>query len=295
MKTTSKPIIFFGTEDFSLTVLTGLLEAGLPIAAVVTKPDSPRGRGRHLATPKVKQLATSQGIPVWQPDRLSAVVDSIMAVTNPIGVLASYGKIIPPAVLQLFHPGIINVHPSLLPRHRGPTPIESAILAGDKQTGVSIMRLAERVDAGPIYAQINLPLSGQETRPELYQSLAVAGTDLLLNNWQDIIDGKLTAKPQDERQATYTNLIQKQDLLLDPATQTADEAERRVRAFLGLPGAKLVIGKLEITILRASVVAAKTSALDIKFSDDSYLSIDQLIAPSGKQLTKAEFLRGYRV
>ena len=166
MQNMSKTVVFFGTEDFSLTALQGLVTAGYTIAAVVTKPDSKRGRDQKLTPPSVKVFAHEQGIPVWQPTKLAEITADIQALGDVAGVLVSYGKIIPQATIDLFDPGIINVHPSLLPLYRGPSPIESAIKNGDTQTGATIMQLAAGMDSGPIYAQMVHPLSGAETRPQ---------------------------------------------------------------------------------------------------------------------------------
>ena len=141
-------IVFFGTEDFSLVALEALVEAGFPVEVVVTKPDMPKGRGHVLTEPLVKTFAKKHGIQVWQPAKLNDINDDIAKLNNPIGVLVSFGKIIPQKTLDLFTPGIINVHPSLLPKYRGPSPIEAAILMGDQETGVSIMRLSAQMDAG---------------------------------------------------------------------------------------------------------------------------------------------------
>ena len=155
--TSRQPIVFFGTEDFSLYSLRALVEAGFNIVAVITKPDSRRGRSNKLIQPAVKQFASQHHIPVWQPKRLKDIISDIKNITpQPTGVLVSYGKIIPQTIIDLFQPGIINVHPSLLPKYRGPSPIESAIANRDKITGVTIMQLEQAMDAGPIYHQQKL-------------------------------------------------------------------------------------------------------------------------------------------
>lgn len=293
MTNTSPKIIFFGTEDFSLTALTGLIEAGYDIAAVVTKPDSKKGRGQTLTPPSVKVLATRYNIPVWQPVKLTDIAKDIQALQPVTGVLVSYGNIIPQAIIDLFTPGIINVHPSLLPKYRGPSPIESAILHGDAETGVSIMQLSAAMDAGPVYATKKHALLGTETRPELYHALADVGTNLLLETLPTIIAGDLTATPQDEANASYCQLLQKQDSILDPAVQTASQAERHVRAYLYFPKTKLVFGNYTLIITKAHVSNQQKTPLDILCQDGAYLAIDELIAPSGRQMNAEAFLRGY--
>lgn len=293
MQPTSNPILFFGTEDFSLISLQALLDSDFVVAGVVTKPDSRKGRGQKLVPPSVKVLAQAHGIPVWQPEKLSDITADIQALGNPVGVLVSYGKIIPQALIALFTPGIINVHPSLLPRYRGPSPIESAIKHGDSQTGVTIMQLEARMDAGPLYAQEALALNGTETRPELYQTLGAQGATLLLASLPGILDGSLTPTPQVESEATYCQLLQKEDALLQPSTQTAAAAERLVRAHLGFPKSKLSIEGHTVIVTAAHVSTQQKTPLDVQFQDGAYLSIDQLVAPSGKAMNAEAFLRGY--
>lgn len=293
MQKTLKKIVFFGTEEFSLTALKGLVEAGYNVVAVITKPDSKRGRKQTLTPPSVKVYAESQNIPVWQPAKLSEVENDIKAIGDVAGVLVSYGKIIPNSIINLFNPGIINVHPSLLPLYRGPSPIESAILNGDKKTGVTIMKLEARMDAGPIYSQIIQPLTGSETKPELYQNLAKLGTKRLLDNLPAILDGSLKPTPQDDSKATYCNLLSKDDSLLKPELLTASEAERQIRAYLGYPKTKIeVLGK-EIVVTKAHLTSEPKTPLDIACQDGVYLSIDELVAPSGQKMDARAFLNGY--
>lgn len=289
----SAKIIFFGTEDFSLTALTGLIEGGYDIAAVVTKPDSKRGRGQVLTAPSVKVLAQRHNIPVWQPVSLIDIADDVRALQPVTGVLVSYGKIVPQAIIDLFTPGIINVHPSLLPKYRGPSPIESAILNGDISTGVSIMQLSRAMDAGPVYAVKNHPLQGTETQAELYHTLAVIGTDLLLETLPAILDNSLTPTEQDDTKAIYCSLLSKSDALLDPATLSATDAERRVRAYLDYPKARIIHGDATLIITKAHVSPTKNTPLDVQFKDGAFLVIDELISPTGRRMDAGAYLRGH--
>ncbi len=288
-----KKIIFFGTEDFSLVALQGLVEAGYSVAAVVTKPDSKRGRNQQLTQPAVKVYAASRNIPVWQPVKLSEISDDIERLGDIAGVLVSYGKLVPESIINLFKPGIINVHPSLLPLYRGPSPIESAIMNGDSQTGVSIMQLTAKMDAGPVYTQVTYTLSGHESKPELYSQLASVGTRLLLESLPDILTGSLQPTAQDEGAATYCQLLQKDDSTLVPDNLTADQAERKVRAHLGFPKTKANILGHAVIITKAHVVSESKTPLDIRCRDGAYLSVDELIAPSGRLVDAQAFLNGY--
>lgn len=288
------PIVFFGTEEHSLIALKTLHQAGLPIAAIITKPDAPKGRGGKMAEPAVKIFAKQHDIPVWQPLKLKDVADDIRVLDSPIGVLVSYGKIIPQHIIDLFSPGIINVHPSLLPKYRGPSPIEAAMTNLDHETGVSIIQLDADMDAGPIYHQEKIALAGSESRAELYDKLFGLGSNKLVEILPQIANGNLQPTPQNHTEATYCALLSKKDSLLDPTALTAAQAEARVRAHLGFPRTKLAFDDLELIITAAHVANKPHTALDQQFADGNYLIVDQLIAPaSGKQMTTEAFLRGH--
>ena len=293
MTKTSETIVFFGTEDFSLTVLEGLIEAGYDIAAVVTKPDSKKGRGQQLVMPSVKVLALKHDITVWQPAKVAEINDDVKALGTVTGVLVSYGKIIPQSTIDLFTPGIINIHPSLLPKYRGPTPIESTIKNGDSKTGVTIMQLDASMDTGPVYTSREYPLAGTETRADLYRALAVVGTDLIIETLPKIMDGTFQPTPQNNDEATYCQLLRKEDANLNLGELTAAEAERIVRAHLGFPKSKAIIGNNVIVITKAHVSAEQKTPLDLLCRDSAYLSVDELIAPSGRHMDGAAYLRGY--
>ena len=293
MNNISKTIIFFGTDDFSAVSLRSLIEAGYKIAAVVTKPDSKSGRGQHLTPPPVKLIANDHKIPVWQPQKVSEIEPEIKKIGQVAGVLASYGKIIPQSTISLFNPGIINIHPSLLPIYRGPSPIESAISNQDKQTGVSIMQLTEKMDAGPIYGQIIHELSGLETAPELYQTLAGAGSALLMNLLPFILDGSLQPVSQDEAAATYCQLLNKFDAWIRFDEIDADVAEAQIRAQLIFPKSKTQILGHDVIITKSHISNDQKSRLDIECRDGRYLSIDELIAPNGRKMSGEAFLNGY--
>lgn len=290
---TSRPIVFFGTEDFSLYSLRALVEHGFTIGAVVTKPDTLRGRGKKLTEPAVKTFAAAHGIPVWQPVKLADIIDSIQALDSPVGVLVSYGKIISEQVLGLFSPGIINVHPSLLPEYRGPSPIESAIANRDNRTGVTIMKLVKAMDAGPIYVQVPYALDYTETRPELYDTLGTLGANLLVQKLSAIIEGSLPATEQIEAEATYCKLLSKDQSWLDTIAKTPGELEAQVRAHLGYPKSRIKLGEHEVIVTKVHGVMTKKTPLDLECSNGAFLSIDELVAPSGKTMTAEAFLRGY--
>lgn len=290
---TNQPIVFFGTEDHSLIALKSLVDAGYDVAAVVTKPDSKKGRGKKLSAPVVKLYAEQHNIPVWQPNKLKEITEDVVALGSPVGVLVSFGKIIPTSILELFTPGIINVHPSLLPLYRGPSPIESAILNRDSKTGVTIMKLEAAMDAGPIYMQVPYALDFTETKPELYDTLFTLGANLLASKLPDILSGALQPTEQNEDEATYCSLLSKELSTLDLSTVTPGQAEAHIRAYLGYPRSRISVGQYELIVTKAHGVMTKKTPLDLACSNGAFLSIDEVIAPSGKTMSANDFLRGY--
>jgi len=290
---TSEKIVFFGTEDFSLIILRSLLEAGYNVVTVITKPDSRKGRGQQISPPGVKTLAEEYNIPVLQPTKLADTADAIRKLGVVTGVLVSYGKIIPQSIIDLFTPGIINVHPSLLPKYRGPSPIESAIINGDNETGVTIMQLSAQMDAGPIYRASRHSLTGTETQPDLYEALAKQGAGLLLETLPSILDGSLTPTLQDDTQAEYCQLLKKTDAYIQLDHMNAAHAERSIRAHLVYPKTKLALLGHTCTITQAHISLTKEDHLSQRCQDGQYLCIDELIAPSGRRMSGEAFMRGY--
>lgn len=291
----SKSLVFFGTEDFSLPSLRALVEHGFDVRLVVTKPDAPRGRSKRLVSPVVKSYAEEHGIPVVQPLKLADIEALVKQIHPAVGVLVSYGKILPERTLELFSPvGIVNVHPSLLPAYRGPAPIEAAIKNGDSETGISIMRLTAGMDEGPIFAQTTIALDGTETRPTLTASLAQAGAAYLIETLPRILSGELKPIPQQNDDVSYTSLISKQDGILRPETDTAYVLERQIRAHLGFPKSRLLVRNNDVIVTAAKVVPSIDAApLVIPCADDTFLAVTELIAPSGKAMSAEAFLRGY--
>jgi methionyl-tRNA formyltransferase len=293
MTHTSKTILFFGTDSFSVSALRHLINAGYTIGAVITKPDTRSGRGQKLTPPAVKVLAEQHAIPVWQPTKLDDIINDITAFDQPIGVLSSFGRIVPQRIIDLFSPGIINVHPSLLPKYRGPSPIETAIVNGDTETGVSIMLLSAAMDAGPVYAQATYSLDGTETQATLYERLADLGSSLLIQHLPRIIDGSLQPRAQDDAGATYTSLLKKEDARVDPTTVTAEQLARMIRAYHVFPKTKLTLSGQLLTITAAHASPVRTSLLDVTCKE-GFLVVDELIGPSGRRMDGHAFLNGYQ-
>lgn len=242
-----------GSPEFAVPTLRSLAQS-YPISGVVTQPDRPAGRGRSLTPPPVKLLAQELGLPVIQPAKLRQpeVLEQLARWAPDLIVVAAFGQILRPQVLDLPRLGCVNVHASLLPRWRGAAPINAAILHGDAQTGVTIMRMDPGVDTGPILGQRAEAIHPSDTTSSLSQRLALLGADLLLEILPDYLDGKIQPQPQDDSLATYAPMLKKEDGLLD-FNQTAPELERRVRAFQPWPGAYMEWAGGLLKIQRASV------------------------------------------
>lgn len=290
----SNQLVFFGTEDYSATVLDNLLGAGIAIEAVITKPDLKKGRGQKLQAPTVKTIAENYNVTVYQPENLAQMRDAIVQTSRFGAILVSFGKIIPQDIIDSFELGIINLHPSLLPKYRGPSPIESAIYNGDSITGVSIMTLNDKMDAGAIYAQAPVELTPVTTASQLYQQTAQLGSKLLIQILPQIIAGKLIPEPQDDTQATYCSLLTKAQGWLNPEKSSADQLVNQIRAYNVFPKSRLEIYDQICIITNASADNQPTSPLNFECVDGQFLNIHQLIAPSGKTMTATAFINGYK-
>ncbi|MCJ7513591.1 MAG: methionyl-tRNA formyltransferase, partial [Anaerolineales bacterium] len=236
-----------------LQALAGVFE----VTGVITQPDRPAGRGRGLRPPPVKLAAQALGLPVLQPaNPHSPEVLSQLAAWGPeVIVVAAYGRILRPQLLELPPRGCVNVHASLLPRWRGASPIQSAILAGDSVTGVTIMLMDAGMDTGPILAQHETPISEMDTGGRLSDRLSQIGADLLLRTLPEYLGGRLAPHPQDSMKAASTRPLTKEDGALDPL-EPADALARRVRAFDPWPGTYLNWEGRRIGILQAAAVAS---------------------------------------
>lgn len=251
-------IVFMGTPEFAVPSLRAL--AGGPyLISVVTQPDRPAGRGGKLTPPPVKVVAEELGLSVLQPAGLrDADFRAQVAALQPeVIVLVAYGEYVPPALLDLPKHGSVNLHPSLLPRWRGSTPIQSAILAGDEVSGVSIIRMDKGLDTGPIIAQRSVPIAPEETYPQLSTRLALAGAELLAAALPLWLRGEIEARPQGEEGAILTHILTKEDGLID-WTMSAEEIARRVRAFQPWPGTYTYWQGRLLKVLRARPVATIT-------------------------------------
>jgi methionyl-tRNA formyltransferase len=239
-------ILFLGTPEFALPALEALLASRHEVVGVVTAPDRPQGRRLKVIPSPVKQRAIEAGLPVWQPTafkRNDALFEELSAISSDVWVTAAYGLILPQRFLGLPRLDCLNIHPSLLPRYRGAAPIPWAILNGENTTGVTIMRMVARMDAGPVYLQREESIAPADTTATLEPRLARLGASLLLKTLTRIEDGTIEPTPQDDAQATLAPMLQKEDGRLD-WTLSAEVLARRIRGLTPWPGAySFLLGK----------------------------------------------------
>jgi methionyl-tRNA formyltransferase len=254
-------VVFMGTPEFALPCLRRLVDDGYDIVGVYTRADQPAGRGRTLTPPPVKTLALELGLPVFQPDglRRPEAVEELASLRPDLMVVCAFGQILRQPVLDIPPKGVVNVHPSLLPRHRGATPIQSAILAGDEETGVSIMLMDAGMDTGPILRQRSLAVSPFDSAGSLGEKLSRLAADLLGEALPLWLAGAIEPQPQDEANANYSSLIQKDDATIDWARPAVD-IWRQVRAMNPWPGASTTLDGEALRIWEAWPLASDKSS-----------------------------------
>ena len=296
-------IVFMGSPDFSIPAMRALAEV-YPIVGVVTQPDRPAGRGRVLTPPPVKRLALELGLPLIQPERLRQpeAMAQLQAWAPDVIVVAAFGQILRPAVLELPRFGCVNVHASLLPRWRGAAPIQAALLNGDAETGITIMRMDAGVDTGPTLSQRALPIQPDDNAGSLSERLAALGGELLLETLPAYLSSELAPQPQEDAGATYAPMLNKADGQLD-FSQPAEALARRVRAFNPWPGAFTIWQGQMLKIQRAHAVPTPCAVpgqtviyqgLPAFCTSDGLLALDEL-QPAGKKPQPGKaFLQGAR-
>jgi len=301
-----------GSPQFAVPPLEHLLVNNYQVAAVYTQPDRPAGRGRALVSPPVKRAAVAWGLPVVQPASLkqAGVVEQLTGFTPDVIVVAAFGQILPQSVLAMPRLGCINIHPSLLPRFRGASPVASAILAGDEFTGVSLMLMDEGLDTGPILARAQIPISAQDTTGSLTAKLSWLGARLLLEVLSYWLRGQLTPQPQNEAEATYCSSITKEEGEIDWRLSAID-IWRRVRAYHPWPGCYTTWRGRQLKIVeavplpeegtfKAGQVVALTSVPEGSkagfgvYTGDGVLGVSRVQLEGKQVLSAAEFLRGQR-
>ncbi|MBI3248138.1 MAG: methionyl-tRNA formyltransferase [Deltaproteobacteria bacterium] len=307
----SKPLrlVFMGTPAFAVPALQMLLAGRDSVVGVFTQPDQPSGRGMTLRAPPVKTLAAEHGLPVFQPAKLRdpLVLDRLTEWQPDLIIVVAYGKMLPNAILDFPSLGCINVHASLLPKYRGAAPMQWALARGEAQTGITIMRIGERMDAGDILHQCAIPIHDDDTGESLHDTLSQLGATMLQEALSLLKQGRLSARPQDEAAATYAPMIKKEDGRID-WSQDAPAIERRIRAFNPWPSAYTTFhGKL-LKILKAKLEPNQDRAISSSGTVVAASSVDLIVSTGGgrlavlevqlegkKRLPIAEFLKGHAI
>ncbi|MEX2246495.1 MAG: methionyl-tRNA formyltransferase [Dehalococcoidia bacterium] len=301
-------IVFLGSPEFALPALRRLIMSEHEVVAVYTQPDRPVGRGRRLTPPPVKALAIERGLEVRQPASISAAdsVEALRRFTPDIGVIAAYGQILRPPVLDVPPLGILNVHASLLPRWRGAAPIPAAILAGDAETGATIMKVVRELDAGPVLASVVIPIGANDTTASLTPHIAEAGAELLLDVLPKWERGEIDAVEQDATLATYAPQIRKEHAHID-WDRDATTIWRQVRAYNPWPVAYSYLDGAPLRILGAvpleqpgpadpGTVLAPPEGSPAGFAvatAKGLLGVTTVQAAGGRPLPAADFVRGH--
>jgi methionyl-tRNA formyltransferase len=250
-------IAFFGTPSFAVPTLARLLASRHDVVGVVTQPDRPRGRGQRVSHAPVKALAVDRGLTILQPDRLSRDVfeHAFCEWKADLGVVAAYGKILPEWLLQAPALGMVNVHASLLPKYRGAAPVHRAVMAGELETGVTIMRVVKALDAGPMIARVARPIGPDESSDVVERDLAALGADLLVSVLDDLADGRVAETPQNDADATYAPRLTKEEGLID-WSQPAADLHNRVRGLRPWPAAYTFLNGRRLVVHQSKVSTA---------------------------------------
>ncbi len=307
-----------GTPEIAEKTLKKLIDSKVyKPSLIITQEDKPIGRKQIVTSPPVKILAEKNNIEVLQPKTLKdakcpAGADLISKIKNlnpDVIVVLAYGKIIPKDIIDIPKYGILNIHTSLLSKHRGASPIQYAILNGDKKTGITIMQIDEELDHGPIVAQKEIEISKDETSESLYEKLSKLGSELLIETLPLFFEGEITPKEQEHKEATFTKLLKREDGKIDPKNQTAEEIERTKRAFTPWPGIYLTLknkngDSFKLKILELSVISCdKNKKENIYITDDKKLILQtkkdclflKTVQPESKQkMSGYDFYLGYK-
>ena len=305
-------IVFMGTPDFAVPTLDALLRGGHQVAAVVTQPDKPKGRGKSVLMTPVKERALEYGIPVYQPERIrkdDAFFEILSELSPEVIVVTAFGQILPKRILDLPRYGCINVHASLLPRYRGSAPIQWAVINGDKESGVTTMMMDVGLDTGDMLEKTIVTLEPKETGGSLFDRLSLAGGELILSTLQKVQDGTLSRTPQPEAEATYAGMLDKALGRIDWSLPAA-VIERLIRglnpwpsAYTHYEGKTLKLWAADVvseeicggeTAVCGQIVKKEKDALLVK-TGQGFLKIRELQLEGKKRMDTGSFLRGYPV
>jgi methionyl-tRNA formyltransferase len=298
-------IVFMGTPDFAVPCLEKLIHAGYQVIEVLTQPDRPKGRKKELTPPPVKVAAVKLGIPVFQPEKLKEkdAVDHVLSLNPDLIVTAAYGQILPSSIIHLPKYGCINVHASLLPKYRGGAPIHQSIIDGERETGVTIMYMVEKLDAGDILTQVKVPITLTDTVGTVHDKLSAAGSDLLLETLPKLQRGELQPKQQDESLVTFARNIQRKDELID-WNKTAGEIYNQIRGLNPWPVAfamlfgevfkiwwATVLDETKTTAEPGTILRISTEGIDVACGTGILRLLD--VQPAGKRkLSVSDYVRG---
>lgn len=296
--------IFIGTPDFAVPALLSIInDSDFEMIAVITQPDKKIGRKQILTPPQVKTVAIKHNLPVWQPIKIKEITENIAAAQPDVIIVAAYAQIIPESILAIPKYGCINIHGSLLPKYRGASCVQAAIMNGDEETGITIMKMDKNLDTGPILEQSSIKINDTDTAETVSEKLAGLGGEIIVPTVKSYIGGQIKPIPQDDKLSTYAPMLKKNDGIVD-WRKTAVEIERFVRAMLPWPGAwtswqgkKISIKKVKIINsgheVQIGQIFSYEDAPAIKCSDESLVL--ELIQLEGKnETTGKDFLRGYK-
>lgn len=281
-------IVFFGSDKFSLTFFEGLVEAGLTVQAVITEADKPSGRGRQVTPSLVKRSAQKYKLGVFQPTDKEEITEIIRQLKPDLIILASYGKILPSSTLEIPIYGSLNIHPSLLPKYRGSTPIQTAILRGEKETGLTVMTMVAEVDAGQIISQRRVSIEPTDTTESLREKLAALGSKLLLKELPVYLSGQAKLKAQDPSQVSSTRKLNKEMAEINWA-DPPEVIERQIRAFDPWPGSFTYLGNKRLLVRRARLVSGRLRFKEVQLEGKPSADWDDFVRGHRRQLTETSW------
>lgn len=311
-------VIFFGTPEFAVPALSALYDAGYEIKAVVTAPDKPVGKKQIITSSPIKQFTLEHGLNILHPESLKnspGLVSGLMSFVADVGIVVAYNKIIPKEIIDIFPRGILNIHPSLLPKYRGPSPIQSAIFAGETETGVTIMKIDEELDHGPTLATTRYSLLATRYCPEIAKELSELGARLLIETLPKYLNGEATPQKQNHSEATYTKKFTRDDGRID-WSKPAEEIYGQIRAMGAEPGVWTTWNGKVLNILKThplpfcsiehgtpgkvemldKEVVVQTGIVDAKTNQSAAcrLVLDKIQLEGKKRMSAKEFVNGYK-